>query len=234
VTSLARLLRRRSAVRITPPPPTALFSFDSISVGLIVVLVAATPAISNPAGLDSFTAIKAALVQFGGPIATVSAVLWLWCRRRAVRVGTLHISALFVVVAFLVATVWSAAPAISFFAPSIRHEGAFVLLAFACTAFAVSTFELGWLEGSSSPSAPAAPSHRVLEDAFARLERGAALGDGAATSVSDAIFRATGIDPSQPSGRARAKALLDVESYPTLAAIYAPKSNADDPASARD
>jgi len=66
----------------------------------------------------------------------------------------------------------------------------------------------------------------ALHDAFGKLEHAASLGDVAgATSVADAIFRATDINVNDPDGRARAVAQLRREGCPTLAHLYATQSD---------
>ena len=66
----------------------------------------------------------------------------------------------------------------------------------------------------------------ALHDAFGKLEHAASLGDvGGATSVADAIFRATDINVNDPDGRQRAVAQLRREGCPTLSRLYTTQSD---------
>ena len=65
----------------------------------------------------------------------------------------------------------------------------------------------------------------ALHDAFAKLDRAATLyGEETARTVANAILRATGVDLSDPTSRARAAAELDRQGFHALASLYAIRS----------
>jgi O-antigen ligase/polysaccharide polymerase Wzy-like membrane protein len=124
--------------RRSPAPGLTL---DALACGLIVVALAAVPALFNPRGQNAFGVIKAGLLQVLGLVAGACAALHLWSDRRPLRAGALSAAAALVVAAFGIATACGVAPALSFFADGPRHEGMYVILALAAAGFAISTFE---------------------------------------------------------------------------------------------
>jgi hypothetical protein len=129
--------RKRSAVRL---------EVDALACSLVIVLLAALPAMFNPRGLNAFGVVKASMLQPLGLLAGLAAACAVWINRRRFPTAALPLAAVAVVAVYTMATIFGIAPSLSFFAPDTRHEGTLVLLALAALGYAASTFDAAQIE----------------------------------------------------------------------------------------
>jgi O-antigen ligase len=143
-------------------------SLTSLACGIVVVTVVTVPVLINPAGLDAFTAMKAAVVQAFGPIACVLWVLGVLTRRRPFQIGVLDVACAAAGLAFIAATAAGIAPTLSFFAPGPRHEGTYLMLSLVLMALAIGAFDAVQLDAllTACVIGSVAPSIYALTQAF--------------------------------------------------------------------
>ena len=142
-------------------PVSRVLTFQSLACGVAVVAVAAIPSLFNPRGHDAFTVARTGLIEGVGPLAAVCAAFALPFDLRRRAADPIILASAAVAVTLVLATALGVVPALSFFAPGVRHEGTFVALSLVAIGFAAATLsadQTDWLVtaivvGSIGPAA---------------------------------------------------------------------------------